>query len=161
MNEWLAWLEASALGHAMRSSGPWAYGVVNLTHILGVGALFGSLLVLDLRLLGLWRRIALDTVAVPAVPVATIGFAVAALSGICLITANATEYAGNPFIYVKFPAIALGVLNVGAINALPEWRARAVRQPTPRESRRLAVAGGVSLSCWLTAIAAGRMIGYW
>ncbi len=161
MNESLAWLEATALGHAMRNSGPWSYGVVNLTHILGVGALFGSLLVLDLRLLGLWRRIALDAIAVPAVPIATIGFAVAAISGVCLIATNATEYAGNPFIYIKFPAIALGVLNVGAINALPEWRARSVRQPTTHEARRLAVAGGISLTCWLTAIAAGRMIGYW
>ncbi len=161
MHEWLAWLEATGLGRAMRNSGPWSYGIVNLTHLLGIGALFGSLLVLDLRLLGLWRRVPLGAIATPAMPVATIGFAIAALSGICLITANATEYAGNPFLYIKFPAIALGVLNVGAINLLPEWRARATREPSPRERRRLAAAGAVSLACWLTAIAAGRMIGYW
>jgi hypothetical protein len=40
----------------MRESGPWTYAFVNLTHILAVSALFGSVLVLDLRLLGVWSR---------------------------------------------------------------------------------------------------------
>ena len=161
MNEWLAWAEASALGHAMRNSGVWSYAVVNLAHILGVSALFGSILVLDLRLIGLWPHVPLAAVAAPAVPIARAGFAIAAASGVCLISTNATEYAGNPFLYVKFPAIALGVLNVGAMNRLPEWRAHSARALTVRERRRLAVAGGVSLTCWITAVAAGRMIGYW
>ena len=30
-----------------------------------------------------------------------------------------------------------------------------------REQAKLAVMGGTSLVCWLTAITAGRMIGYW
>ena len=42
MYELLAWLEGSALGHAMRGAGVWSYGLVNLTHILGVSALFLS-----------------------------------------------------------------------------------------------------------------------
>lgn len=161
MYDWLAWLEGSALGHAMRNAGVWSYGVVNLVHILGVSSLFGSLLLLDLRLLGFWRRAPLASIAAPAVPVARTGFAVAALSGLCLIATNATEYAGNPFLLIKFPAIALGLANVVLLERLPEWRAREVRVPTTGESRRLAVFGGVSLLCWSVAIAAGRMIGYW
>jgi hypothetical protein len=161
MYELLAWLEGSALGHAMRGAGVWSYGLVNLTHILGVSALFGSLLLLDLRLLGLWRRVPLAAMATPAVPVARAGFAVAAASGVCLIVTNATEYSGNPFLLIKFPAIALGMLNVLALERLPGWRARTVREPTAGESRRLAVAGGLSLLCWSVAIASGRMIGYW
>ena len=52
MRELLTWLEGSGLGYAMRSAGVWSYGVANLIHILGVATLFGSVLVLDLRLLG-------------------------------------------------------------------------------------------------------------
>jgi hypothetical protein len=48
----MAWLEGSALGHVMRESGVWTYGIVNLVHILGVCCLFGSVLILDLRLIG-------------------------------------------------------------------------------------------------------------
>jgi hypothetical protein len=67
----LAWLETSMLGHAMRNSGVWTYGVVNLFHILGVATLFGAVLVLDLRLLGLWRTVPIPSIAGPTVPVAT------------------------------------------------------------------------------------------
>src|SRR5258708_28648979 len=108
----MAWLEASALGHAMRESGVWTYGLVNLIHILGVASLFGAVLVLDLRLLGLWRKVTLPAISEPIVPVATAGFVIAVLSGICLLATKATEYAGNPFIYIKFPAIGFGIPHV-------------------------------------------------
>lgn len=161
MHDLLAWLEGSTLGHAMRGAGVWTYGLVNLIHILGVSSLFGSLLLLDLRLLGLWRRVPLASIATAAVPVSRAGFALAAASGVCLIVTNATEYSGNPFLLLKFPAIAVGLLNVVVLETLPEWRARNARGPESPESRRLAITGGVSLLCWSVAIASGRMIGYW
>jgi hypothetical protein len=159
--EFMAWLQASALGHAMRESGVWTYGVVNLVHILGVATLFGSVLILDLRLLGLWRNVALPAISNPTVPVATTGFVIAAISGICLLATKATEYIGNPFLYIKFPAIGLGLLNVAALNCLPAWKQHKSRDLSSRERATLAVFGGISLFCWLTAISAGRMIGYW
>jgi hypothetical protein len=159
--EFLAWLQNSAVGHAMRGSGVWTYGIVNLIHILGVASLFGAVLVLDLRLLGFWRKITLPAISEPIVPVATTGFAVAVLSGVCLLATKATEYADNPFMYVKFPAIGLGIVNVVVLNSMPAWKQRNIRELSARERRQLAVIGGISLACWLTAIGAGRMIGYW
>jgi len=161
MHEFLAWLEGSTLGHAMRESGVWTYGIVNLVHILGVSSLFGAVLVLDLRLLGVRRNIALPAVTQTTVPVAATGFIIAAASGICLLATKATEYVGNPFLYIKFPAILLGILNVGILNQLSGWKMRKTRELSSREQRQLAIAGGVSLVSWLTAITAGRMIGYW
>jgi hypothetical protein len=157
----MAWLQGSALGHAMRESGVWTYGVVNLVHILGVASLFGSVLVLDLRLLGVWRNVPLAALSKPTVPIATVGFIVAALSGICLLATKSTEYVGNPFIYIKFPAIGLGIVNVVVLNSLSAWKQHRIRALTPKEQSNLALVGGISLSCWLTAITAGRMIGYW
>jgi uncharacterized protein DUF6644 len=157
----MAWLQASPLGQAMRESGVWTYGLVNLVHILGVASLFGSVLVLDLRLLGFWRKVALRAISGPTVPVAATGFAIAVLSGVCLLATKATEYVGNPFLYIKFPAIGLGILNVVALHCLPAWKEHKMRELSSREEFKLAVIGGVSLLCWLTAISAGRMIGYW
>ena len=51
-SQFMTWLEGSTLGHLMRDTGVWTYAVVNLTHILGVASLFGAILVLDLRMLG-------------------------------------------------------------------------------------------------------------
>ena len=159
--EFMAWLEASFLGHAMRESGVWTYGVVNLVHILSIASFFGAILVLDLRLLGLWRNVALAAISQPTVPIATAGFTVSLLTGICLLATKATEYVGNPFFYIKLPAIALGLLNVVALGSLPAWRQHKQRDLSAQEQSRLAIFGGISLLCWLTAITAGRMIGYW
>ena len=155
------WMEASALGHYMRESGPWTYAVVNLSHILGVATLFGSVLVLDLRLLGCWRRIPIATLASATIPVATVGFGIAALTGTALLATKATDYLNNPFFDIKFPAIALGLINVLILNLLPAWRARGKRELSRAEHRQLSVMGGISIACWLTAVSAGRIIGYW
>jgi hypothetical protein len=157
----LAALEASGLGRAMRDAGVWAYGITNLVHILGVATLFGSILVLDLRLLGLFGRAPIGAIAAPTVPISAFGFVIAAVSGLCLISTNASEYAGNPFLLIKFPAIALGVLNALALGFFPAWRTRREREPSREERRALALFGGVSLTSWLVAVGAGRLIGYW
>lgn len=161
MPEFLAWMEGSTLGHLMRETGPWTYGIVNLTHLLGIASLFGAILVMDLRLLG-WRRdVPLAALAAATTPVGKAGFFVALASGTALLSANATEYIGNPFFLIKFPAIAVGFLNVALLMRSAAWKARGTRELTAAEHRGLAVMAGVSLASWVTAIAAGRMIGYW
>jgi hypothetical protein len=157
----MAWLEGSALGHAMRDTGVWTYAVVNLTHILGVATLFGSIVILDLRLLGLWKHIPLAAISRPTVIMAGFGLAVAILSGSGLMATKATEYVGNPFLYIKFPAIALGLVNVWLLHRSTAWRAHKTRALSLREESQLRAMGGTSLACWLTAISAGRMICYW
>jgi len=159
--EFLAWIEGSSLGRAMRHSGVWTYGVINLGHILGIASLFGSVVVLDLRLLGLWRKAPLPAITTPTVRVAAAGFGLAVMTGICLLATKATDYIGNPFFYIKFPAIGLGLLNVAALNLSPAWKEHKIRELSAREQSLLAMFGGVSLLCWLTAITCGRMIGYW
>jgi len=154
-------MEASALGQWVRASGVWTYAILNLFHILGVSTLFGSILVLDLRLLRVTRRVPIDALARVCLPLAKTGFAVAATVGVLMLCTNATEYEGNPFLLIKFPAILVGLVNVGIVSRLPAWRAMRDRELTAGESRQLAVMGGVSLASWVTAVAAGRMIGYW
>jgi len=161
LHDFMTWMQTSALGHFMRESGPWTYAIVNLSHILGVASLFGAIVILDLRLMGVWRRTPLAALAEAAAPVAAFGFALAATSGIGLLATKATEYIGNPFLYIKFPAVAIGVVNALVLNFSPAWQARGRRELSQRENRQLAWMGGTSLACWLTAIGAGRMIGYW
>lgn len=161
MHDALAWLQSSVLGVFMRESGPWTYPIVNLVHVLGVAALFGAVLILDLKLVGVWRRAPLTPIATAATPMATAGFALAAASGVCLLAANALEYENNPVLLVKFAAIGLGLLNAIAVRRTVAWRSHASRRLSRSEVRQLAIMGGMSLVSWLTAVAAGRMIGYW
>ncbi|MCC5884815.1 MAG: hypothetical protein JJT88_00100 [Gammaproteobacteria bacterium] len=162
MFELLAWVEQSALADTLRGAGVWTYGLLNLAHILGIGSLFGAVLILDLRLLGAWRSIPIATIARPTVPLAAAGFLLAVSSGILMISFNATEYLGNPFLYIKLPVIVFGLANVAVIQRLPAWRhALAGVDAETAERRVLAVAGAISLLTWLTVITCGRMIGYW
>lgn len=161
MGEALRWLEASPLGEFTRSLGVWSYGVLNLAHILGIVMLFGSILLLDLRLLGAWRSIPLASLSRPTTALAMTGFALAVLSGIPMISVKSTDYIGNPFLLVKFPAIALALVNVWLVHRSQAWKAHLTRELSPAENRRLAIGAGLSLVFWLTAITAGRMIGYW
>ena len=132
MRDFLAWMQSSTLGISMRESGVWTYAIVNLCHILGVATLFGSILILDLHLLGVWRRAPIAALSRATVPVAKVGFTIAAMTGIALLSTNATEYNGNPFLLIKFPAIAFGLVNVWILSRLPAWRALGERALTSR-----------------------------
>lgn len=161
MSDLLVLLERSALGEFVRTSSLWTYPLVNLLHIFGIASLFGATLIIDLRLLGVWKRVPLAHVTDIGVPIAGLGLALAVCTGLGLLAANATEYDGNLFLLGKFGAIALGLVNVGALNTSPAWKAR--RQPDlPQHERRvLAIYGGISLAAWIAAITAGRLIAYW
>src|ERR1051325_5508830 len=101
MRELLLWIEATSLGHAMRESGPWTYAIVNLAHILAVSALFGSVLVLDLRLLGLWaRRLHIADLSAAVMPVAMIAFVMAADTGDALVATKATPSPQHALLWI-------------------------------------------------------------
>lgn len=163
MTSLLTWIEQSPLGHLVREAGPWTYPLVNLAHILGIATLFGAVVVMDLSMLGVGRRspVELSAIAAAAAPAARAGFVLAATSGLGLVSANGTEYLGNPFFAVKFPLIGLGLLNAVLITRSSAWRALRHGTMAAADERRLAVMAGASLACWTGAVASGRMIGYW
>ncbi|WP_145959033.1 hypothetical protein [Sphingobium sp. SCG-1] len=79
---WVA-LATSEVASALRLS-RWGYAAVNATHIAALGLLFGSVVTLDLRLLGLWRSTVLADLARPLVPIAAVGLIIAVASGLLL-----------------------------------------------------------------------------
>ena len=145
----------------MLDYGVWTYPIVNLLHILGIATLFGAVVVLDLRLMGVWRSTPLTAITTAAVPVATTGFLLAVLSGPCLLATKALDYEQNPFLLGKFSAIGLGLANVIVLRRTAAWRAHTTRELSRVEARQLAAIAGMSLVSWLTAVTAGRMLGYW
>jgi hypothetical protein len=161
MRSVLLWLEGSALGEFVRDSGVWTYAFLNLFHILGVSTLFGSVLVLDLRLMGVARVLRIGDLARMTVPLSRVGFGMAAATGVMMLSTNGSEYTGNPYLPIKFAAIAAGLINVAVVSRLQAWQVARSRELTAAEARTLGVAGVTSLASWLTAVVCGRMIGYW
>jgi hypothetical protein len=156
---WLAELEATALARALRDS-VWTYPLVNAGHILGVALLVGSIVPLDLRLLGVWRSVPLAPLWRVLTRTAAAGLVLAIGCGALLFVTRATEYAASGLFVCKMAIVAAGTANALVLRmAAPDELLRAwpALEMAPR---RVQLAGGVSLAAWLTALTLGRLVGY-
>ena len=154
-------LETSFLGllEAIEGSGPiaalrestFAYPLVNTLHILGIALLFGSIVALDLRLIG-WRREAgqADRIARLLQPVAVAGLLAAIPAGLLLFATDARAYAAAPLFQAKMVLIALAVANAIWLRAI-DWRER---------RRTVGLWAAASILLWMGVIVCGRLIGY-
>jgi len=147
----LAMLEQAGPAQWLRFS-RWGYAAVNTGHVLGIATLFGAVLALDLRLLGLARGLPLAPLARLLVPVAGFGLALAMATGLFLFLSQAQAYARLELFWVKMALVlagtvlALGLTLRGPLDNLSAGGAR--------------LAGGASLSCWLAALVCGRMLAF-
>jgi len=151
-----AQLEASPLGLWARGSAV-GYPLANLAHLLGLVMLIGGIGVLDLRLLGLFRRLPAGVLAQSLIPVAAAGLALMILSGVVMFAADAGPLARSPLFRWKLALIAAALANVAVFHAL--WRRRDARWSggVPPAARLVAAA---SLGLWLAAATLGRLIAY-
>ncbi len=153
MHDLLTALSASDLATALRTS-RWLYASVNTAHVLGIALLVGAVLPLDLKLLGFWRDIGRDDLLRVLVPMAAAGLALAVTTGALLFSVRAPEYAANPVVWVKLALIATGAASALALHLVHGLRLESA------DRRRRAQAGAVSMTCWLGALIAGRMIAF-
>ncbi|WP_300297850.1 hypothetical protein [Ferrovibrio sp.] len=152
---WLVALEQSGLGVAMRQS-LLLYPAVEILHILGFVLLVGSIVGFDLRLLGLAARLPIEPFARHAVPLAMLGFCIAAPMGFLLFATEATSIAANTAFRFKLVCIAIGLLNVAWFHLGP-WRGLLQRGETSLAAK---LGAAVSLLAWIGAIIGGRLIAY-
>lgn len=149
-------LEASAPAELLRSS-RYAYPLVNAAHILALAALFGSILALDLRLLGLFRAVPTRPLARVLPRVAATGLAFAILTGLALFSVQPFDYLANPVFPLKMALIVLGTGHALLVHRTISWRAVMNRFPP---DRRLRTHAAVSLLIWSGAIVAGRWLAF-
>jgi hypothetical protein len=147
IEQWAAALESTHLAASLRNS-VWCYPLVNAAHILGVALLVGSIVPLDLRILGVWS-------SVPFAPLSLMLTRVAIVFGALLFITRATEYTASNLFITKMVAVAAGILNALAMRIPFETPTNNSRQAV-----RLRVGAGLSLFIWLTALTLGRLVGY-
>ena len=151
----MAWLEDSTLGHLMRDSGVWTYAVVNLAHILGIALLFGSIFVLDLRLLGLsFRELSISQVAKNLSPWINTGILIQLITGAYLFSGDPGEYVQVAAFRSKMLLLLLALIFHFAV--IRKATASAL-DSAPLGWRRPAAV--VSLGLWVSVLLAGLWIG--
>ena len=119
--------------------------------------LVGSILALDLRLLGLGRAIPIQPMAQLLLPVSRLGFLLAISMGFLLFSADAAHVVRNPAFQTKLLLIAAALVNILIAHAGP-WRRLALWRAEASGGAK--VTALVSLLLWLSAVCAGRLIAY-
>ena len=149
-------LEASAPAEYLRESF-YAYPIVNAAHILALATLFGAILALDLRLLGLFRAVPVQPLARVLPRVSAVGLAIALPTGFALFAVQPFDYLAHPVFPLK-----LGLIAIAAANALLLHRTRAwgAMLGGGAVTARLRAAALLSLLGWSGAIIAGRWLAF-
>jgi hypothetical protein len=148
------WCEATAIGHAIRSS-PWLFPVIEAVHLIGLCVLGGSLLVVDLRMLGLGlRRQPIGELAREVWPWLLGSIAVMVVTGTALFLSESVKCYYNQAFWVKITTIPVALLFTATV------RRRVARTGDMEPTARTKLTAIVSLALWFTVAAAGRWIGF-
>jgi len=140
---------------------PFGFRVFETLHVIAVVLVFGSILVVDLRLLGFpSTRQSFREIAGDALRWTWIAFTLAVVTGFVMFTSKPVAYSQNPFFLIKLGLLALAGINMLVfelvlVRTVERWD-RDV--PTPVSVR---LAGTLSLLLWLSVIFAGRWIGFY
>jgi hypothetical protein len=149
---WLAdtWLSAFATGQ------PWVWPTLETLHFLGLALMVATIGALDLRLLGVARRLPLAPFE-RLVPWGVAGFILNTITGIVF-------FAGAPYQYIynvafQWKAIFIALAGVNILVFYSRLAARTWAVPAGAHAPIGArIVGGVSLFLWIGVMYWGRMI---
>ena len=155
----LKWIEATGLATRIRES-LFVFPLLESIHVIGLALVFGTISIIDLRLLGIasterpFKRIASDILKW------TWGaFALTALTGSLMFMTNAGVYYHNFYFRMKMALLVLAAVNMLSFEltlgrAVHRWDKAAAAPPAGR------VVAVLSLAIWISVIFAGRLIGF-
>ena len=159
IDAFLTLVEGSRFATTVRDS-IWMFPIVESIHVISFSLVVGTVVVIDLRLLGLastqrsFQRIAADVLKW------TWGaFVLTVATGLTMFTTNAQIYYHNAFFRTKMLLLGLAGLNmvlfeVTAGRTVQRWDKSI---SAPRAGKAAAI---LSLTIWITIIFMGRIIGF-
>ncbi len=154
----LAAIERLPLAVAMRHD-LWLYPIVEIVHITGFVTLVGSIIVLDLRLLGLSKALSVRLLARHVLPWSMGALLLIVPSGLLMFLAHASELISNTAFITKMSLLFCAGMNAAVFHAgvfrnVAAWDSHTVAPPA---ARLHAVA---SLLIWISVLACGRLLAY-
>jgi hypothetical protein len=159
MNAAVAGIESSALAEWLRTS-PGAIPTIEALHVMAVALVFGTILIVDLRLLGFpnTRRSFVRTSG-ELLSYTWAGFGLAVVTGVLMFVANAATYVGNALFLWKMAALVGAGINMAVFElvtsrGVQSWD-RDVRAPPAAVA-----AAVVSIVIWTSVIVLGRWVGF-
>jgi hypothetical protein len=158
----LSAIESWPISAALRGEMPgteWLFPIVETLHVMAFTIVFGSIAMVDLRLLGIASRDSpVSRLSNEVLPWTWTAWGAAAMFGTLMFMAKAGSYAENLQFRLKFVCMGLAALNMlifkfGAYRQVARWDS-----DEPPVSAK--VAGAASLSLWIGVVFFGRWIGF-
>ena len=151
-------IEALPVARMMRES-LWAYPIVETIHIVGFVILVGSVLMFDLRVLGLSRSVSVRALARHLLPWSWGALLLVVPTGFLMFTAHATDFLGNRTFQLKMALLMAAGINAvifrtGPYQTVAHWDV-GTRAPI---AAQLSVAASIVL--WIAVIGCGRLLAY-
>jgi len=133
----------------------WFFAVDETFHIMALGMLIGTLVIVDLRLLGLgMRRQSVAELAGYLAPWTLLGVALMIVTGVPLFMSEAVKLSrSSPFFYKM-------IFLFCAVTLHFTLHRKAITSSTRQDSRLGKLAASLSLICWLGVALAGRAIAF-
>ena len=157
--EFLAALEASSIATRIRES-LYLFPFIEAAHVIGLTMVFGTIAIVDLRLLGLAStRRPFSRIASDIMRWTWAAFALTALTGLLMFSTNAAVYYHNVYFRAKMAMLVCAGINIviferTAGRSMHRWDRDVA---APRAGRTAAV---VSLVVWIGIIFLGRWVGF-
>jgi hypothetical protein len=152
----IAWMADTSIAHFM-ADWQWAWPWAEVIHFIGMSMLFGAVIVMDLRLLGFFRKQLSLHAAHALTKWAVIGFVLNLITGVAFFMKDAERYWPNQAFWFKVNCILLA-----GVNFLVFWwivRKRVARLPDDGDPGLLAKSVGLSsVALWTLVIFAGRLM---
>jgi len=152
-------IEASGVGEWFRTSVK-AMPVVESIHVLTAAVVFGTILIVDLRLLGFPNtRRSFTRISDELTRFTWGAFLISAVTGALMFAPNASTYYGNTAFRIKMLALLLAGVNMAVFELVTKrgvarWDKDAATAPAAR------FAGAASILIWAFVIFVARWIGF-
>lgn len=157
MNDFLNGLSDSWVGNTMRDHF-WMWPLMENLHFFGLSLMFGALLAIDLRVIGVARFIPMKHV-MKLIPLALLAFSINLITGIAFICGDPFRYATNFSFQWKIALIV-----IAGINALWFWIGEHAKLSQLADGEQAdfqaKVIAAISLLVWIGVIVLGRLIPY-
>ncbi len=150
-----SFLKSSPLHDFMVQVGP-AFVTCESLHFIGLSMLIGSLLLVDLRGLGFFKAMPLLALH-KLVPVALVGFAINAITGLMFIAFDPPAYFDNVAFLVKMSLIPIAGINA-LIFEYYVFRPLKAGVEGVEDGWLIKVSSGLSLALWAGVLIGGRLI---
>jgi energy-coupling factor transporter transmembrane protein EcfT len=137
----------------------WGWPAMESLHFIGLALLLGPVVLFDLRLLGVGRRIPVDALY-RLVPFGLAGFGLSIVTGVMFVMTEPDQYIFNPAFHLKMLFLGLAGVNAGTFHLAVARRAftAGAGAAAPRAARAIAV---LSLALWFGIVVSGRLITFY